>query len=106
MGLNEGGKMKGRFSTIVFSLCCFLIMFSLLMAVHISLGTAASYQKDIISESTRSVDQSADNDSENAPETTRIRLAHYEDSFSFQGLRKKMAMVMTVESEEWTVRLI
>ncbi|WP_440955623.1 hypothetical protein ACSAZK_01240 [Methanosarcina sp. Mfa9] len=54
----------------------------------------------------RSVDQSADNDSENAPETTRIQLAHYEDSFSFQGLRKKMAMVMTVESEEWTVRLI
>ncbi len=76
------------------------------MAVHISSGTAVSSQKYIISESTRSVDQTTDIESENAPETTRVQLAHYEDSFSFQGLRKKMAMVMIVESEEWTVRLM
>ncbi len=76
------------------------------MAVHISSGTAVSSQKDIISESARSVDQTTDIESENTPEATRVQLAHYEDSFSFQGMRKKMALVLTVESEEWTVRLM
>ena len=98
--------MKGRFSAIVFSLCCFLVMFSLLMAVHISPEADVYSQKDAVSESTKSVEQSTGTEPENAPETTRVELAHYEDSFSFQGLRKKMAMIMTVESEEWTVRLI
>ncbi len=76
------------------------------MAVHISPEADVYSQKDVVSESARSVEQSTDTESENAPETTRVQLAHYEDSFSFQGMRKKMAMIMTIESEEWTVRLI
>ncbi len=76
------------------------------MAVHISPEADVYSQKDVVSESARSMEQSTDTEPENTPETTRVQLAHYEDSFSFQGLRKKMAMITTIESEEWTVRLI
>lgn len=76
------------------------------MAVHISPEANVYSHKDITGESIKSVDQNTDSEAENVPKMTRVQLAQYEDSFSFQGLRKKMAMVMTVESEEWTVRLM